>query len=657
MNALSRLLLSCLMALFVLAAPGRAAEVINGFRSDIQVLPDGTLRVTERISVIAEGQYIRHGIFRDFPLLFRKKDGSIGQVGFKVRKVLLDGKPVPWFIRHPSPGVARIFIGDRERFVPRGSHTYVIEYDTWRQIRHFDKRDELVWNVTGSYWAFPIRYARVRVRLPKPAPILASALYTGKPGERGHDARVLMASNGVFEAETLRSLAPGEGFTIAIAFPKGVVAEPPRWQRLLWEAQDRIGPLWLLAGVGMLLTFFVLAWYRHGRDPAPGAIYPRWEPPEDISPAMAHWLREEASLRGPSVRRAFIAALVSLAVKGYIDIERKGALVLLRRKRPADASLPPGEQLIMRDLFGFSDTFLLGPSNGERLRRTLQGFARVIEEEIEHTWLRKNRRYFFIGLGLAALVIVGLAALAGAGHASAQTTLVLAAFIGVPTLLVSLLVRDLWRKRRWWRWLLVPPVAIALLALGGLAAAVLREMPNDGLFLPGGWRLAVFLAALALPLILLALWFLLPRPTLAARRMLDALEGLAMFIDVAERPRMNRRKIRKGPRMSPELFEKLLPWAIALGLEKPWSEAFHHWLTNAAVQGAPGALSWQPVWYHGDRGDIFDIAADNGLVGGLDSSIVSSMPTPDADASAFGGGFGSGGGVGSGGGGGGGGGW
>ncbi len=655
MNATLRTFLLCLLALLALASPVRAAESINGFRSIMKVLPDGTLRVTEHISVIAEGRLIRHGIFRDFPLLFRKKDGAIGQVGFRVRKVLLDGKPAPWFIRHPTAGVARIFIGDRDAFISHGLHTYTIVYDTWRQIRFFDKRDELVWNVTGSYWAFPIRYARMVVRLPGKAPILASATYTGRPGEKGRDARVLMASDGVFEAETLRPLSPGEGFTIAIAFPKGVVAEPPRWRRLLWRAQDLIGPLWLLAGVGGLSTFFVIAWYRHGRDPAPGAIFPRWEPPADISPAMAHWLKGEAGVKGPEVRRAFIAALVSLAVKGYIEIERKGGLLLLRRKRPSDASLPPGEQLLMRDLFGFSDSFLLGPSNGLRLRRTLREFARTIEEEIERAWLRKNRRHFFIGLVLAALIIVGLAVLAASGHASAKTTLIMAGFLAVPLFLISLLVMELWRKRGWRRWLAVPPVAVALAALGGIVGVVLRNMPNDGLFLPDGWRLAVFLGLLALPAILLAMWHLLPRPTVAGRRMLDALEGLAMFIDVAERPRMNRRQVKKAPGMSPELFEKLLPWAIALGLEKPWSEAFHHWLTNAAVKGAPEALSWQPGWYHGHRDDIFDIDTDTGLVGGLDGGIVNAMPMPSAGTSGFGGGGG--GGVGGGGGGGGGGGW
>ena len=624
-----------LLLLPAITAPGWAEEAIDDFQADIRVAADGTLHVTERITVVTETGRPRHGIFQDFFLLFRKADGTVGQSGFKVRGAQLDGKPVPWFTRTPRPGLLRVFIGDKKFRLPPGRHTFTLTFDTWRQIRFFDKRDELVWNVTGSYWAIPIRHARVVVQLPKKAPILATAVFTGKHREKSRNARVLMASGGVFEAETLKPLAPREGFTIAIAFPKNVVAEPPRWRRMLWQVQDMAGPLWLLAGAGTLFAFFVLAWYRHGRDPAPGAIFPRWQPPEGISPAMAHWLTAEASQAGPSVRRAFIAALVSLAVKGFVDIERKGQLVLLRRKRSSDASLPPGEQVIMRSLFGFSNSFVIGPSNGERLRKTLQEFSRTIEEEIEENWLRKNRRHFVVGLGLAALTIAGLVALASVNAASAEAIMFIAFFLFIPAFFTTLLVIKIWRRRGWKRWLLALPLALVLIVSVIVVGMLFQSLLDDALHLPTGWQWAVFVAAVALPASLLALWYLLPRPTVAGRQMLDALEGMAMFINVAERPRLNRRRLKKAPRMSPELFEKLLPWAIALGLEKPWTEAFQNWLSNAAAAGAASTLTWHPAWYQGRLDEIFDIDADQGLVGGLDTSITNSIPTPDASTSAF----------------------
>ena len=74
-----------LLLLPAFVAAGRAEEVIDDFQTNIRVASDGTLHVTEHITVTAEGKQLRHGIFRDYFLLFRKADGTVGQVGFKVR--------------------------------------------------------------------------------------------------------------------------------------------------------------------------------------------------------------------------------------------------------------------------------------------------------------------------------------------------------------------------------------------------------------------------------------------------------------------------------------------------------------------------------------------------------------------------------------------
>ena len=48
-----------------------AAERINSFRSDLVVAADGLFDVTETITVTAEGDKIKRGIYRDIPLQHR----------------------------------------------------------------------------------------------------------------------------------------------------------------------------------------------------------------------------------------------------------------------------------------------------------------------------------------------------------------------------------------------------------------------------------------------------------------------------------------------------------------------------------------------------------------------------------------------------------
>ena len=642
-----------LLCVAQLSTPAPAAEEILSFDSTIEVRRDGVLIVTETITVRAEGRRIRRGIYRDFPLRFRQPDGTTGYAGFEVMRVERDGRPEPWFTRRPVAGVVRIYIGRKDAFVRPGVHTYVLTYRTTRQIRFFPGHDELYWNVTGDAWAFPIRRAWVEATLPEGAEIIRHALFTGARGSRESAARTLFASGNRFEAETTRTLRPGEGFTIALAFPKGFVREPTARQKLWWRVRDMIGPFWLLAGTAVVLAWLLLAWLRVGRDPAPGVIIPRWRPPAGISPAAAHWIREEAHAVGADRRRAFIAAVTSLATKGFLEIERRGGQTILRRRRMAEGGLPPGEALLMRDLFRFGDSFLIGRANGERLREILRKFAATLDEELERAYVRRNRGHFLIGVALAALTIGGLWVLVALGHASATTPLVMAMFVLLPAFFAGFAIRGMLKARKLSPWFAAP----LILFLGALVPAVmgigLFVATDDGVTLPAGWRLAVFAALLALPLSLLAARHLLPRATIAGRKALDEIEGLRMFIETAEKERLNRapgRGRRKPPPMSETLFEKLLPWAIALGVEEPWTRAFRKWLAAAMPQAAE---NYRPGWYSG--GSVRDITTmddSGGLVSALDSGLTAAMPAPSSSTSGFGGGGGAGGGGGGGGGGG-----
>src|SRR5690606_4449536 len=128
-------------------------------------------------------------------------------------------------------------------------------------------------------------------------------------------------------------------------------------------------------------------------------------------------------------------------------------------------------------------------------------------------------------------------------------------------------------------------------------------------------------------------------------------EGLRQYLTLAEKDRIN---MAGAPEMSPRHYETLLPYAVALGVEKPWSQTFDRWLLTAAAAGA--ATAYQPAWYHGEgfsSGRFSDRLG--GFAGSRAGTMRSSLPDPPKSSSS---GFSSGGGSsGGGGGGGGGGGW
>ena len=91
-------------------------EKILEYKSTIAVEMDGTLDVTEDITVFSEGRNIKRGIFRDFPTKYKDKSGNHFKVGFQVKEVLRDGSPEPYIVQKRSNG-KRIRIGDKSIFL------------------------------------------------------------------------------------------------------------------------------------------------------------------------------------------------------------------------------------------------------------------------------------------------------------------------------------------------------------------------------------------------------------------------------------------------------------------------------------------------------------------------------------------------------------
>lgn len=138
---------------------------------------------------------------------------------------------------------------------------------------------------------------------------------------------------------------------------------------------------------------------------------------------------------------------------------------------------------------------------------------------------------------------------------------------------------------------------------------------------------------------------LMRAPTARGRTLLDKLEGFRMYLQVAEKDELN---LRNPPAKTPELFERYLPFALALGVEQKWAEKFAAVFARLASEGGS---SYRPRWYGGDFNPRQLGRFATGL-GKSFSAAISSASTPPGSRSGGGGGGSSGGGGGGGGGGG-----
>ncbi|MGD9979983.1 MAG: DUF2207 domain-containing protein [Hyphomonadaceae bacterium] len=396
-----RILTLALCAL-LLAPLAYAREEITSFDVAIEVEGDGDIIVTETIDVASEGVQIQRGIFRDLPRYYQSEDGRLAYE-YHVLAVERDGREEPY--QTDSDGNAfQIRIGDEDVLLEPGPHAYRIRYLVKNQIRYFETYDELYWNATGNYWAFPIARARATVTLPHGANVTQTHGYTGLLGAAGGDyAYSNQGDRHTFEAT--RPLAEGEGLTIAIGFAKGLIDPPSAADRnaVLWQRYGALGVLSLsLLG---LLWFLYGGFNRVGRDPPKGPVFPRYEPPAGYSPAAVHHIYH----RAVAGHNALIATLMNLAVKGRIKIDAASKKkTTLTRDAAASASRGDiaGEDLALEDeIFYGSNVKSLGGDYDSAFTSAYKRFHQLLGQKYGRDYFRWNAGYTLSAIALSILVI------------------------------------------------------------------------------------------------------------------------------------------------------------------------------------------------------------------------------------------------------------
>ena len=98
------------------------------------------MEIREQIDVIAEGNKIRRGIYRDFPTIYKDSHGLQHLVGFDVTAVSRDGQREDYHTERLSNGI-RVYLGNKDYFLEHGKHSYNLSFRTNRQLGFFENHD------------------------------------------------------------------------------------------------------------------------------------------------------------------------------------------------------------------------------------------------------------------------------------------------------------------------------------------------------------------------------------------------------------------------------------------------------------------------------------------------------------------------------------
>lgn len=191
---------------------------------------------------------------------------------------------------------------------------------------------------------------------------------------------------------------------------------------------------------------------------------------------------------------------------------------------------------------------------------------------------------------------------------------------------------------KYFRWNTGYIVFAAILSF--IAVVVAATMTIDW----SGWHVALIAGLIGLNLLFM---YLMPAQTRKGEEVRSEIAGLKLYMETAEKHQMNDVDIHGDapPPMSKERYEELLPYAMALDVEKPWSQYFENVLPDEARDYNPG---WGSYTYWGGHSLH---AMNRSLSSSISSSVSTASVQPSSSSGSGGGGFSGGGGGGGGGGG------
>ena len=265
---------------------------------------------------------------------------------------------------------------------------------------------------------------------------------------RGAGFETAMAGPGVVHWRLTSPLQPGEGFTIWLSFPKGVVAPPGAARRLAWLLQDNRAVLVALLGLGILLAYCVQRWRQVGRDPPAGTVIVRYGPPEGVTPAGLRYIEKMGY-----DTRCFSADVLALAVDGALLIERDKGLLkdhwrLERRGGGGGAGAPAERAALFEGLFASQSTLELDKDNATTLQAATQAHSKALAARFKGSMFNHNAGSSVIAF-LLMLLFSGAAIALGVGNGGGLLFALVPVALMVATVVVfAFLVRAPTREGR-----------------------------------------------------------------------------------------------------------------------------------------------------------------------------------------------------------------
>lgn len=563
---------------------------VESFHADFDISDQKAphMEVTETIKIIFNEE--RHGIYRNLPLRYKNSGGGflgVRDLKINVISVTNEDKDKLQYAESKQNDNLVLKIGDPDRLIS-GEKTYIIKYSVKNFIRFEDGYDEFFWDINGDQWDAPFESVGATINLPtnylNNHEVTDKVCFTGEFGSKNSDCLVNSDESRKINVALADGtiLQPYENLSVVLKFTAGFFQPPNFWQTY----EELITKLAIGAFIPLTtLVILLRRWFKYGKDPkGSGTIVVQFDPPDNFSPAHVGAL-EDMKAKNKEVS----STIIDLAIKGYLKIidntKAKAKDYEFELLNSDWSGLLIHEKEIMIGLFGATAT-----TKNIKISDLKNKFYHTSKRAIDMVYND----------------------LKDTGYLAGNPNKIIGKYTLVSTILFF--------------------AGVFLLSTGIASSFIAFPV---GMILSGA--------------LVFVFGFVAPKRTKKGVTAKEHILGLKQYMEVAEKDRLKTMQSpdsryigdTTAPKFTVELYEKLLPYAIVLGVEKKWSKKFEDIYTTP------------PNWYGGGDFSNFNstifASSLSSTINTMDSTFISAPSS--SGSSGFSGGGSSGGGFGGGGGG------
>ncbi len=537
-------LLVIICGIFFYATVTKAENfVIKNYDVNITVDEQKQAYVTEKIDVNFHTP--SHGIYRDIP----RGNGSIDQVWASIR-----------FAESFNGVYHRIKIGSPDTWI-NGPQSYTIKY------RHkiYDGKAEFYYNIIGTEWNTTIENVRFAVKMPKNIAAEKVGISIGHYGVKGFSegAEYYIKDNIIYGMTTNKILQPHEGITLRVEVPADYFNVRPN---------PLINTVWL--GLFLVTAFSFLIWFLYGRDAHITPIV-SFYPPKDINVLSSELIcKEKVS------KKSLVAMLIELAGEGFVKIVTRGKHFNLQKIKNYDGS-DENKQILIDGIFdGNSFTTDTDLQKSRHFYSTCKDILAGFNSKSKRKNFYEKTSLSLIGNTFMAFCCgctMLLTALILFNYQISQLAQILP--------MVIFMIVYIYLAIRSGRLLLII-IALFIFILPHFAL-LLSFWPTNTDTIPQ------LLCGAACVIITATCFVQMAKPNHKGRWYKAQLLGLKKFIEVAEKPRLE-----KLVEEQPQYFYNILPYAYIMDVSDKWVKQFEHVIM-------PQNANFDPTFFRSNRFNTF----------------------------------------------------